>query len=102
MLRRFRSLSTAKLHVVQMSQLAELLVYLGHGMDAAKLQEGLDAYVKAFLAAAQDVLDNPSPHANTTDKAREDSSRTLLQLQMKQHNLRKVSWKWDLLRPVKQ
>lgn len=86
--------------VVQMSQLAELLVYLGHGEDATKLQDGLDGYVKAFIAATQDVLDNPSPPANATAKAQEDADRTILQIQIKLQLLKRTSWKWDLLRQV--
>lgn len=84
--------------VVQMSQLAELLLYLGHGEDAAKLQDGLDGYVKAFITAAQDVLDNPSPPANNTAKAQDDAHRTTLQMQIKLQLLKRTSWKWDLLR----
>lgn len=86
--------------VVQMSQLAELLVYLGHGEDAAKLQDGLDGYVKAFIAAAEDVLDNPLPPANSTAKAQDDAERTILQMQIKLQLLKRTSWKWDLLRQV--
>ena len=86
--------------VLQLSQLSELLVYFGHAEDAAKLQDGLDGYVKAFIDAAEDIIANPSPPANGTPKAKEDAERTILQIQIKLQTIRRTTWKWDLLRQV--
>ena len=80
--------------------MAELLVFLGHVSDAAKLQGALDRYVKAFVASAEDMLSTPAPPANSTLKATEDAKKTSTQLQVKLHGLKTASWKWSLLRPV--
>jgi hypothetical protein len=85
---------------VQASQLAELLVFFGHESDAAKLQAALDRYVKAFIAAAEDMLLTPAPAANPSKKAGDEAKKTIVQLQVKLHGLKAASWKWSLLHPV--
>jgi hypothetical protein len=80
--------------------LSELLVFFGHESDAAKLQGALDGYVKAFIAAAEDILSTPAPPANPSKKAAEDAQRTSVILTVKLHALTSASWKWSLLRPV--
>lgn len=85
---------------MQISQLMELLVLLGHEADAVKLQEALDAHVKAFVLASEDILDHPAPAANSMKASKEAAQKTVLDLQNKLFELKRTPWKWELLRPV--
>jgi hypothetical protein len=87
-------------HGVQISQLMELLVLLGHEADAAKLQEAVDAYAKAFVLASEDMLDHPAPPANSMPASKEAAQKTVLDLHNKLYELKRTAWKWELLRPV--
>ena len=83
---------------VQMSQLNELLILLGHEDDAATLQAALDAYVKGFIAAAQDILEHPPPPASAAAAAEDAARKTVGTIQNKLYELERSVWKWDLLR----
>lgn len=83
---------------MQISQLSELLVLLGHEADAQRLQAVLDSLLKLFLEAAADLVDNPSPPANPGNKASADAEATTASVRHKAYELRAVQWKWDLLR----
>lgn len=78
----------------------ELLVLLGHEVDATTLQAALDGYVKAFIAAAEDVLAHPPPPASVAEAARAAARKTAETMQNKLYELRRAAWKWDLLRGV--
>lgn len=85
-------------HCVQVSQLSELLVLLGHEADAQRLQSVMDTLLKLFLEAAADLLENNSPPANGAVKARLDAEATDAGIRHKCYELTRVQWKWDLLR----
>ena len=85
---------------MQVAELMELLVILGHEADAATLQSALDAHVKGFIATAEEILANPVPPENGAPSAVAAAERTAMELRSRLHGLRKATWKWELLRPA--
>jgi hypothetical protein len=85
---------------VQISELAELLVLLGHEADAATLQSALDAYVKEFIAAAEEIAAAPPPPATPGQPGLEAAAKSMRELQQRLYEVKRATWKWDLLRPV--
>lgn len=83
---------------MQVSQLNELLVMLGHEADAGKLQAALDALAKAFIPAAEEVLSTPSPPANGTDAAASAAAAMVREMHHKLYELSQARWKWEILR----
>ena len=85
---------------MQVSQLSEVLVFLGHEGDACKLQTTMDSQIKVFLAASEFITASPPPPSNGLTKSKQEAMDTLAGLGHRTHELRLASWKWDLLRPV--
>lgn len=84
----------------QVSELMEVLVVLGHEGDAATLQSALDAQVKGFIAAADDIQAHPIPPESASQAAKTTAERNAADLQSRLHSLQKAAWKWELLRPA--
>ena len=85
---------------VQVSQLNELMIYLGHEADAATLQAAFDALAKAFVAAAEQLQDALPPPADSSEVARQAARRGAQALQRRLWELQEARWKWDALRPL--
>ena len=113
--------SSSPLHHLQVGQLAELLVLLGHPTDAALLQQQLALLVQQQAAAAADVLAHPPPAlalalpphqaralaasagpaaaaAVTSTLAGMPSAALQLKVAAAEAAVREAHWKWDILR----
>lgn len=85
---------------MQIAELMELLVLLGHEADATKLQAALDSHVKAFIKVAEGEHALPVPPPRATADAVAAAERTAQDLQRRLHDVRTAVWKWELLRPM--
>lgn len=89
---------------LQVSQLNELLTYLGHEEDACTLQAAFDVLAKSFVAAAEELLALPLPlppgMGADADALRRTAQRNAQTLQRRLWQLQEARWKWDALRPL--